>query len=1076
MAKMIEFKCVPIRLLFSAKDSDYKIYATESTEGSVAKNQYGNTTILGNMSELSLGIEYTVKALESNSKYGIAYRIKTYTRDKPLTENGVRLFLEEILPFSQVNEIMREYPNIIDLVVNNRMDEVDLDKLYNIKHERIKVIQRKILENFVFAQVVEEFQGLLDFKIVKELYNTYKDVDQIKTHVKDNPYGVLTSIGGLDFKNADSLLMKFEKDCESLENPPIKFDEPLVTSYLRMEGCVIYAIGLDEFEGNTKIHKDKLHKLCKSITPQCIKRFNDVLSSSKLVVIDEYVSKASTYDCEVKIANWITEGLKSSTKWDIDISKYKDSGEFPLSDMQMKAIQNVMDYNVSVLNGFGGCVDCDTEYFNGERWVRIADYKDGDKVLQFNNDRTANLVSPEKYIKLPCDYMWHMKNQIGSIDQVLSDEHRVVYETSKGNIAIKSMSEIVHSNNSSKKGFHGKFLNSFDYSGEGIDYTDDEIRVIVATMADGHFKNDTTMCRFNLKKKRKQERLRLLLKNAKIEWTEHSWNPKDKEYINFMVNVPLREKEFSSMWYNCTKHQFEIILDECMYWDGHVGEKGRMSFSTTSKESADFIQFVASSCGHYSSITTYDRTGQKYTTNNKQYIRKSIEYDVHVSKNKNVKNSITKDSRRDAVEPITKYKTIDGYKYCFTVSSGMLVLRRNNRIFITGNSGKSFSTKTLIKILNDNDKSVTLLAPTGRAGKVLSGYTKHPASTIHRKLYSLFDGAMIEDDVVIVDEISMADIFLFSWLLSKIDLKYTKLLLIGDSAQIPSINAGNILHDIINSNTIPTTTLTQIFRYGVGGVMTVATNTRNQEKFLEEKEGVQIIGEDKGYVFYHTTNPKNALTLIKQFYTKLLVKNSPEDILILSPYNIGNNGSQIINSIIQPIANPQSVNNPLFIESNDTKFYVGDLVLQTKNNYKSKRFTNCGFDKEDSMYASLDRDEDVLISNGDIGKIEFISGDKCIINFDNIKVVYDKFDMGTCLLGYSISVTRAQGGNAKNIILVTMPEHERNLNSNLLYVGETRARERVYHIGSYSTVNKALAVKAENDRKTHLKRLLMEGN
>lgn len=93
---------------------------------------------------------------------------------------------------------MREYPNI-DLVVNNRMDEIDLDVIH-IKHERINNSNAQILENFVFAQVVEEFQGLLDFKIVKEQPVQHQEDDQIKTHVKDNPYGVLTSIGGLDLK------------------------------------------------------------------------------------------------------------------------------------------------------------------------------------------------------------------------------------------------------------------------------------------------------------------------------------------------------------------------------------------------------------------------------------------------------------------------------------------------------------------------------------------------------------------------------------------------------------------------------------------------------------------------------------------------------------------------------------------------------------------------------------------------------------------------------------------------------------------------------------------------------------
>jgi hypothetical protein len=127
--------------------------------------------------------------------------------------------------------------------------------------------------------------------------------------------------------------------------------------------------------------------------------------------------------------------------------------------------------------------------------------------------------------------------------------------------------------------------------------------------------------------------------------------------------------------------------------------------------------------GQRATINLDNRVGQKYKTNNKEYVRKSIAYEVcHTNR---IYPGLHADKRRpNNHTKINKVRTADGYKYCFTVPSGALVLRRNNKIFITGNSGKSQTTEAIIKMLEDNKKSYILLAPTGKASKVLSEYTK----------------------------------------------------------------------------------------------------------------------------------------------------------------------------------------------------------------------------------------------------------------------------------------------------------------------------------------------------------------
>jgi len=180
-----------------------------------------------------------------------------------------------------------------------------------------------------------------------------------------------------------------------------------------------------------------------------------------------------------------------------------------------------------------------------------------------------------------------------------------------------------------------------------------------------------------------------------------------------------------------------------------------------------------------------------------------------------------------------------------------------------GGSGKSATTKSVIDMLKDNDKSFCLFAPTGRAAKVLAEFTKEHASTIHRGLsyippeWGYNEEHKLPYDVVVVDEFGMCDVFLMKHLLEAIDFNKTKLLMVGDSAQLPSVGAGNVFFDLINSKLIPIVSLTQIFRYGTGGILTVATKTRNCEKFLEDSQKPQVFGDDKGYYFISYSSRKN---------------------------------------------------------------------------------------------------------------------------------------------------------------------------------------------------------------------------
>lgn len=346
-----------------------------------------------------------------------------------------------------------------------------------------------------------------------------------------------------------------------------------------------------------------------------------------------------------------------------------------------------------VFAGAPGCVDRETEFFNGKEWKSIAEW-DNEPVLQFDVETNeASLVMPIRYIKEPCNKMYHFETKYG-IDQTLSAEHRVLYytKTHKNGIEVRSkmpkeisaekMAELQNNGH-----FYGAFKTDFKYSGKGITLSDNEIKLMLAVICDGTFDavNNSSRCYINIKKDRKKKELEDILASCSLDYHK---SDREDGYSRYSFIAPRKEKYFSSYWYNCSSKQLQLICDNVLKWDGSIDKNGRKTFSTTNKETADFIQFAFSACGNRVYISTMDRRGKLRNMNGKSYQRKSIEYTICISKNTYVKMAWHNDGRKNntLVEEVVPE---DGYKYCFTVPSHALVLRRNDKIFITGNCGKT---------------------------------------------------------------------------------------------------------------------------------------------------------------------------------------------------------------------------------------------------------------------------------------------------------------------------------------------------------------------------------------------------
>lgn len=343
-----------------------------------------------------------------------------------------------------------------------------------------------------------------------------------------------------------------------------------------------------------------------------------------------------------------------------------------------------------------GCVDSETEYLSPTGWVKISEYAGGEVAQYHPDSRAIEFVAPIEYVKKPCAQMIRFKTSRG-VDQLLSPEHRMIIhdkESKTGKWVVQSAEEMLVWYESKLCGVsipksrnrvgihHAAIPATYGYSwGTGLSWLNSgclaNLRLQVAVIADGHFPSNNERCIVRLKKDRKIRRLRDLLHEAIISYTE-------KEAANgfhvFTFIAPVRDKKFDAKYWNCTQEEIDIIYDEVLHWDGSFSTGNRFArFSSTEKESADFIQAVFNSKGHICGLSA--NYNAKYT-NGVCYevsIRNKDKGLLHILGNNTDKQSVT-------IEPST-----DGFKYCFSVPSTFLLFRRNGCVFASGNTGKSCS-------------------------------------------------------------------------------------------------------------------------------------------------------------------------------------------------------------------------------------------------------------------------------------------------------------------------------------------------------------------------------------------------
>ena len=367
-------------------------------------------------------------------------------------------------------------------------------------------------------------------------------------------------------------------------------------------------------------------------------------------------------------------------------------------------------------------------------------------------------------------------------------------------------------------------------------------------------------------------------------------------------------------------------------------------------------------------------------------------------------------------------------------------------------TGKTTIINSIIRIYERAGQRVLLSAPTGRAAKRMNEATGHEAKTIHRLLecspkeggFKRDENNPLEADLIVIDETSMVDTILMCHFLKSVPGEAT-LILVGDVDQLPSVGAGNVLKDIIESGHIPAVRLTEIFRQAKESLIVVnahRVNNGQMPTFSYHEDHPQ------DFYFFEIEEPENVLgkivELCKEKIPKKFGYNPVNDIQVLTPMHRGVVGTSNLNAELQKHLNTSQ--DELIRNGNVLK--VGDKVMQIKNNY----------------------DKDVF--NGDIGRIISIDREdqEVTVDYDGRSVSYEYSDLDEIVMAYAVTVHKSQGSEYPVVVMPILTEHYMLLQRNLLYTGITRGKKLVILVGT----KKAMAIAIKNNKPQKRYTLLRE--
>lgn len=404
---------------------------------------------------------------------------------------------------------------------------------------------------------------------------------------------------------------------------------------------------------------------------------------------------------------------------------------------------------------------------------------------------------------------------------------------------------------------------------------------------------------------------------------------------------------------------------------------------------------------------------------------------------------------------------------------------RNGVMVITGGpgTGKTTTINTLIRYFEYENLDIRLAAPTGRAAKRMTEATGYEAQTIHRMLeltgtpdentsarFERNEQNPLETDVIIIDEMSMVDISLMHSLLKAI-MPGTRLILVGDINQLPSVGPGNVLKDIINSHCFNVVMLTKIFRQALESAIVTNAHRINAGEMIDMDRKTPDFFCLKRYDAMSVAGVVVALIRDK---LPPNVKAAPFDIQVLTPMRKGELGVERLNVVLQQYLNPPS-KDKREKEYRQGVFREGDKVMQIKNNYQ--------IEWEVVSKYNIPVDKGVGVFNGDMGMIKEINpfAEQLTVEFDEgRRITYAFGQLEELELAYAITIHKSQGSEYPAVVLPLLTGPPMLLNRNLLYTAVTRAKKCVAIVGNEKIVNQMIRNENEQKRYCSLKERIIE--
>lgn len=426
----------------------------------------------------------------------------------------------------------------------------------------------------------------------------------------------------------------------------------------------------------------------------------------------------------------------------------------------------------------------------------------------------------------------------------------------------------------------------------------------------------------------------------------------------------------------------------------------------------------------------------------------------------------------DIEKEIAKTELISGICYNERQRLAIKLAVEKGILILTGGpgTGKTTTVRGILKVFESQGIEVALAAPTGRAAKRMSELTGREAQTIHRLLEVEWDRNdrpcfqrnrrnPISAGAVIVDELSMVDVTVFSSLLEALPIG-CRLVMVGDSDQLPPVGAGYVLHDMINSKALPVVELNEVFRQAMESL--IVTNAHK----IVKGEMPEMLRTDKDFFFMERQLPRDAAETVSQLCTSRLPKaygySPTENIQVLCPSRKGEAGTVSLNKLLQKSINPPA-KHKCEHAFGQRIFREGDKLMQTKNNY--------------NITWSNGEKDGMGIFNGDIGVLEKINeaAHTISVRFDDKLAEYPFESNAELEHAYAITVHKSQGNEFDAVVMPVSGVAEQLAYRNLLYTAVTRAKNMIVLVGSRATVEKMVANNSKAKRYSALKSFIMLG-